>query len=232
MNQFSPEFFFDLSDTPAADLFSDITHVWDAITALPSYVEDILKPEILGEIEEGAWLEPGAVRLEKGSRVERGAVVRGPTIIGPDTVIRSGAYIRGHVMIGRECIIGTATEINLSLVLNKTNLPHQNCIFTSLVGNRVNLGGCTSTANYLLSGKEVEVRLNLNGEKLSFPTGRTHFGAVIGDDSRLGGQSIIHPGTVIGKRCTIYPQSAVTGFIPNDSKVKPQSVSFHIISEQ
>ncbi len=230
MNRFRPENFFDLDGSPAAGLFQGLEYVWEGVAALPAYIEKILKPEILGEVEEGAWLEPGRVRLEEGSRVERGSIIRGPTIIGRNTVVRSGAYFRGHVMLGEDCVIGWGTELRHVLVLNKSKLPHQNLFFTALVGNRVQVGGGTYTANFLLGGKEVVIRLNLEGRNLSFPTGRTLFGAVVGDDFQIGAQCLLMPGTIIGRRCRVYPQCAVSGYLPPDSLVKPKAALFEIIS--
>jgi NDP-sugar pyrophosphorylase family protein len=160
MNLYSPEAFFDLSESPmATGLFQGLTYVWEAVTALPAYIEGILHPALLGEIEEGAWIEPGGVHLAEGTLVQRGAIIRGPTIIGRDTVVRSGAYIRGHVLVGEGCMIGHATELRQTLVLNRTNIPHYNGVFTSLIGNDVLIGAFTTTANFLLSGKKIEVRL-------------------------------------------------------------------------
>lgn len=229
MNSFGPKIFFDLTDHPAAGLFKDIVHVWDAVAALPAYIEKIIKPELLGEVEEGAWLEPDKVRLEKGSRVERGAIVRGPTIIGRNTVVRSGAYVRGHVMVGDGCLIGHGTELRQLLVLGQSNIPHLNCFFTSLIGNRVQIGGDTHTANRRVSGKEVVIHVNLDGEKRSFPTGQTLFGAVIGDDSIVSGGCLLQAGTVIGRRCLVYPQCSLTGYIPHDSLVRPKTPSFEVL---
>jgi hypothetical protein len=118
VEDYSPENLFDLQDSSAVSLFKRVTYVWDAVAALPSFIEEIIEPEVLGEVEEGAWLESGRVRLEKGSRVERGAIIRGPTIIGQNTLVRSNAYIRGHVMVGDECLIGCGTEMRQVLVLN------------------------------------------------------------------------------------------------------------------
>ncbi len=222
MHEFSPVAFFDLSETPeAAGLFKAVRYVWEAVAVLPAYIERIIEPAILGEVEEGAWVEPGRVRLEEGARVERGAVVRGPTIIGRNTVVRSGAYIRGHLLVGADCLIGSGTETRQLLVLNRSNIPHRNFLATSLVGNRVNLGGATDAANVLLSGKEVEIRITrADGTTTAYPTGMTKFGAVIGDDTKLGGMTLLQPGTVIGKRCRIYPQCAISGYVPHDSVVK------------
>lgn len=231
MNPFSPDAFFEFSDSRVYDLFKDINHVWDAVAILPSYIRKILKPEVLGEVEEGGWIESGLVRLEKGSRVERGAIVRGPTIIGRDTVIRTGAYIRGDVMIGNECVIGCNTEIRQILVLNQSNIAHLNVVCTSLVGNRVNIAGNTHTANYRLDGKEVVIRIDVEGNRQTFPTGQIYFGAVIGDDVKTGGSSILMPATIVGQRSIIYPQCSVSGYIPHDSLVKPVSRGFEVISQ-
>jgi len=232
MNFYSPEAFFDLVDRPAAGLFKDIIYVWDAVAALPAFIEQMFRPEILGEIEDGAWLEPGRVQVGKGSRIERGAILRGPTIIGENTVVRSGAYIRGHVMIGNNCLIGHGTELRQTLVLNQSNIPHLNCFFTSLVGNQVQIGGDTHTANRRLSAKEVVIRVNLEGVTQSIPTGQVLFGAVIGDDSIVSGGCLLQAGTIIGRRCLIFPQCSISGYFSNDSVVRPTSTTFEVVPRE
>jgi len=228
-NPFSASHFFDLEGSPAAELFNGLEYVWEGVGALPDFIEKILKPEIRGEVEEGAWLEPGRVQLGEGSRVERGTIIRGPAIIGQNTIVRSGSYIRGHVFVGDDCIIGWGTELRQVLVLNKSKLPHQNLFFTSLVGNRVQVGGTTHTANFLLGGKEIAVRVPLEGHIHSFPTGLTLFGAVVGDDFQIGALCLLQPGTIIGRRCRVYPQCSVSGYLPPDSLVKPRSAPFEVI---
>ena len=229
MNPYSPEAFFDLSDTSAFELFRNLQYVWEGVAALPGYIERTIKPGIHGSVEEGAWLEPGKVQIGEGSTVQRGAIIHGPTIIGKNTVIRSGAFIRGHVMIGDRCMIGHATELRQLLVLNDSNIPHLNCFFTSLIGNRVKIGGCTHTANMLLKGKEVEIRIREGDKTLSFPTGQTLFGTVIGDDSNVAGVSILQAGSVLGRRTAVYPQCSVSGYVPHGWMVRPKSVPFEIV---
>ena len=229
MNHFHPEAFFDLAEKRVADFFRNAAHVWEAVATLPTYIEKIIRPEILGDVEEGAWLEPGCVQLEKGSRVERGAIIRGPTIIGQNTVVRSAAYIRGHVWVGNDCLIGHGVELRQLLVLNNSNIPHLNCVFTSLIGNRVKLGGLANTANFRQDGKEIVVRADIDGQKQSFPTGLTLFGAVIGDDSNVGGNALLYPATIIGRRGLICPQCLVSGYIAPDSLVRPKSLTFEVV---
>lgn len=229
MDLFSPEAFFHTVDRLVGPLFRETANVLEAVAALPGYIEQVIEPALLGKVEEGAWVEEGAVRLEEGARIERGAIVRGPTIIGKDSVVRSGAYIRGHVMVGDGCLIGHGTEIRQTLVMNQSNIPHLNCFFTSIVGNRVKIGGCTHTANMRLNGREVMVRANIEGKSQCFPTGQTLFGVVIGDDSNVGGVTLLQPGTVIGQRCLIHPQCSVSGYIPHDSIVRPTSALFEVV---
>jgi NDP-sugar pyrophosphorylase family protein len=232
MNEFSPAEFFEVTENPAAaSLFKEVRYVWEAVALLPAYIERIIEPAILGDVEEGAWLEPGRVRLEEGARVERGAIIRGPTIIGRNTVVRSSAYIRGHLLVGADCLIGAGTETRQLLMLDHANIPHRNFVVTSLVGNRVNIGGATDTANVLLNGREVEIRITrADGTTTFYPTGMTNFGAVIGDDTKLGGQILLQPGTVVGQRCRIYPQCAISGYIPHDSVVKLTTGNLSITS--
>ncbi|MGC9443317.1 MAG: hypothetical protein ACP5E9_00050 [Candidatus Methanospirareceae archaeon] len=232
INEFSPAEFFDFADNPeAAGLFKEVRYVWEAVALLPAYIERIMEPAILGDVEEGAWLEPDRVRLEEGARVERGAIIRGLTIIGRNTVVRSGAYIRGQLLVGADCLIGTGTETRQLLMLDHSNIPHRNFVVTSLVGNRVNIGGATDTANVLLNNKKVEIRITrADGVTTAYPTGMTNFGAVIGDDTKLGGHVLLQPGTVVGKRCRIYPHCAISGYIPHNSRVKQMAGNLSITS--
>lgn len=233
MKPFEPEDFFDLSNNKlAAGLFEGVEYVWDAVAFLPAYIENVLRPVILGEVEEGGWLEPNLVRLEKGSRVERGAIVRGPAIIGSNTVIRTGAYIRGHVIIGNECVIGNGTEIRCALVLDQSKVSHQNCVFTSLLGNRLELGGASSTANHRLDGKEIEIKIKVNGMVKNFPTAQTLFGAVIGDDCTIGGMTLFQPGAIVGCGCLICSQCSIHGYIPHYSMVRPTKNMIEIVPKK
>lgn len=228
MGRYSPKAFFDLEDQTVSEFFNRYEYVWDAVAGIPAFIEKNMKPEISGQVEEGAWLEPGRVSLGEGSRVERGCIIRGPAIIGRNTVIRSGVYMRGHVFIGDDCLIGWSVEMRQCIVLNKTRIPHYNAIFTSLIGNRIHLAGRVSTANCRLDGGEVVVKVPAGGQTVSFPTGQTLFGTVVGDDTRIAGDALLQPGAIVGKRCVIYPHIDVSGYIPDDSFVKRKETPFYI----
>ncbi len=217
MEKYRPETFFDCHVPLFSGIFKNAEHVWDIIPLIPAYVSEHIQPGLHGFIEDGAWVDEENVQLDPGSRVERGAIVRGPSIIGRDTVIRSGAYIRGHVMIGSGCVIGNSTEIRQIILMDGSALPHKNDVFTSVIGSNVNLGGMVCTANYRLDGKEIMIRIDIDNEPKRLHTGLTHFGSIIGDGTSIGGQCMLQPGTIIGKRCKIYPMSLISGYIPADS---------------
>lgn len=187
MNFLKAEAFFDFSPGPVRELFAQTDHVWDALALLPAHIENVMRPEVLGEVEEGAWLEPGRVQLDEGSRVDKGAIIRGPTLIGRNTLTRNGAYVRGHVMIGDECIMGHGTEILRSVVLNQTRMPHSNCLMVSLVGSRVTLGAFAATSSRVPCAKDIEIKIDVAGDRQSIPTGLDRLGGVMGDDCTLGG---------------------------------------------
>ena len=221
MNMFEPEAFFELQFPPAATLFEGVTKTWEAVTSLPEHVQAKVTPEVHGEVEEGAWLEPGMVQLGEGSRVERGAIIRGPTIIGRETLIRSGAYIRPNVIIGDECIIGHDTELRQSVIMNRTKLPHFNCIMVSFIGNRVTFGACAATSSIVKEANEVKITVMEEDKSTRLvSTGLARFGAIIGDDVECGGHVFMKPGTVIGKRCKIDPLISLSGYIKADSCIE------------
>jgi NDP-sugar pyrophosphorylase family protein len=217
VESYDPLYFFESTDPLFSSIFEGVKHVWDAIPLIISHINRHINPAIRGFVEEGAWVEVGSVQLDPGSRVERGAIVRGPAIIGGGTLIRSGAYIRGDVIIGKNCVVGNSTEIRQIILMDGSALPHKNDIFTSIIGVNVNLGGMASTANYRLDGGEIFVRLNINGVTEKFRTGLNHLGAIIGDGTQIGGQCLLQPGTIIGKGCRIHPMSLVSGHIPSGS---------------
>jgi len=226
MNQFAPDHFFNIDlHSSIKPLFSQIKLVWNIIPLIPSFIEDTIKPAHLGTIEDGAWIEPNNVFLGPGSHVERGAIIRGPTIIGANTLVRSGAYIRGHVITGEHCMIGAGTEIRNTVLLNYSNIPHQNLIFSSLIGSHVNIGGQTILANRRLDDGEVSIHIELEHEIKSYPTGMNRFGAVIGDYTEIGAQSLLNPGAIVGSSCVIYPHVCGGGYLPSKTILKATSES-------
>lgn len=153
----------------------------------------------------GATLADNQIYLGKGTVVEPGAYIKGPAIIGNNCEIRQGAYIRGNVLVGNKCIIGHATEVKNACFLDQAKAGHFAYIGDSILGNRVNLGAGTKLAN--LNIRSVPVRLKLDGKDVH--TGLKKFGAILGDDVETGCNSVTNPGTMLGKKCAVYPNTTV-----------------------
>jgi NDP-sugar pyrophosphorylase family protein len=211
------EDFFDLSDYFAhAELFAETEYVWDALKRLPDYIEHVLQPGIQGEIMEGAYLIGDQIQIGVGSVVEPGAYIVGPTIIGENTIVRNGAYIRGNVIIGDHCMVGHTSELKGVVLLNHSAAPHFNYVGDSILGNHVNLGAGTKLSNLKILPGNVRVKVGDD----EYDSGLRKFGAILGDRVQTGCNSVLNPGTLIGRGSLVYPNASVSGYVPPDAIVK------------
>lgn len=212
---FEPEEFFELSGLEV-NLFEGITYVWEALLKLESFLKEYAKPEIRGMIKGGVFIE-GAVFIDEGTVVEPFVYIKGPVYIGKNCEIRQGAYIRGNVFIGDNCVVGHTTEVKNSILLSGAKAPHFNYVGDSILGHNVNLGAGTKISN-LKIGLTGSVKVKANGE--IYDTGLRKLGAIIGDDSETGCNSVLNPGTILGKKVLVYPNASVRGYVPSNSIVK------------
>jgi len=216
----SPQNFFSLEHFAHAELFDGCTFVWEALSKIDAY----LRKKELGKIEvdvpQGTFLiNPESISIGKGTVLEPGAYIKGPCIIGKNCTIRHGAYIRGAVITGDNCVIGHDTEIKNTIMLDNAHAAHFAYLGDSILGNRVNLGAGTKCANLRLNNSVVEVLVE--NQKIS--TGLRKFGAIIGDDSQLGCNSVTNPGSLLGKKVFSYPCTNFGGVIPANSLVKNEN---------
>jgi len=213
---FAVDQFFDLSDFEHAAVFDGCERAWDVLNNIAEYVRARAEMDVRGTVEEGAHII-GNVTIGEGTVVESGAYVRGPAIIGKNCQIRTGAYIRGDVLAGDGCIIGNASEMKNTLLLNEAMAPHYNYCGDSVLGNRVNLGAGTKLSNWKIAADKT-VRLKSGDETID--TGLIKFGALLGDDTQTGCNSVLNPGTVLGKNVLVYACAAIRGYIPHGTIVK------------
>lgn len=209
--EFTPEQFFDLSRYKHAKIFENCEHVWDVLAKIEPY----LKTQDLGKIEvdipETAILVNKAqISIGKGTIVEPGAYIKGPCLIGENCTVRQGAYIRGNFICGDHCVIGHASEVKNSLFLDYAQAPHFAYVGDSVFGNHTNLGAGSICANLRFDNQHVCVHYQ---DKI-YDTGRRKFGAIFGDGSQSGCNSVTNPGTLLGKKAAIYPCVNAHGFIP------------------
>lgn len=211
--------FFDITTFEHKELFHAASFVWQALSAIPSYLSSQTLGKNHSQHQEYAYfVNPELITIGDGTIIEPGAYIKGPCIIGKNCHIRHGAYIRGNVIVGDNCVIGHATEMKSCILLNGAKAPHFAYVADSILGNRVNLGAGVRCANLLLTHGHVTVHLSNE----TIDTGMKKFGAIIGDDCQIGCNVVLNPGTLMQKGCFCYPSINISGVIPENSIVRVQ----------
>ena len=210
--KFKAENLLDLSKTIAGDIFKDCVYVWEA---LPKIKEFIIK---LGEtLPEDVYEKRGEnIWIAKNAKVAPTAYINGPVIICENAEIRHCAFIRGSAIVGENAVIGNSTELKNCIIFNNAQVPHYNYVGDSILGYKAHLGAGSITSN-LKSDKSL-VTIPVGEEKLA--TGLKKFGAIVGDNVEVGCNSVLNPGTVVGRNTNIYPLSMVRGFVEENSIYK------------
>jgi len=168
----------------------------------------------------GAVLSDDRIQIGKGSVIEPGALIKGPTMIGHHSEVRQGAYVRGNCLVGNGCVVGHTTEMKNSIMLDGAKAGHFAYIGDSILGNDVNLGAGTKLANLKIVNTGIKLRI----EGQTYKTGLRKFGAILGDKVEMGCNSVSSPGTLLGKESLVYPTVNVPGgYYPNNSVVSVRS---------
>ncbi len=202
----TPERFFDLQEFLHKDLFKLGSPVWDSLSELKGYLDNKNLGRIECDIPKGVTLvNPDKISIGKGTRVESGAYIEGPCVLGEDSQVRHGAYIRPYVLTGKKCVIGHSTEVKHSILIDGSQAPHFNYVGDSILGNNVNLGAGVICANFRLDHGEVIVEIEGN----CFKTGLRKFGAILGDLSQIGCNSVLNPGVLLRKRTFLRACSSI-----------------------
>ncbi|MBM9511291.1 hypothetical protein [Desulfogranum marinum] len=165
----------------------------------------------------GAVLIGKNIKIGKGVLVEAGAYIKEPAIIGDFSEIRHGAYMRGYCVIGKRCVVGHATEVKHSIFLNDAKAGHFAYLGDSILGNNVNLGAGTKFANLRFLPGSVGIKT----KKETIDSGLRKIGAILGDGSQTGCNSVTNPGTIMGQKCALMPNTtAASGFHPPSSLIR------------
>ncbi len=203
--------FFNLEDISFRDLLDGKTP-WNSIAQLKKYIEEIFSSKKLLP----NYGTDKLVFIGHNSKVHPSVEITGPAIIGNNCEIRHGAFLRDSCLIGDNVIIGHAVEFKNSIALNNCAAAHLNYIGDSIIGNNSNVSGGTILANYRLDKKNIQIK---NGEE-KIDTNLLKFGSVIGDNSNIGVNCALNPGTIIGKNSTVYPLKSVNGVYKESSIIK------------
>jgi UDP-N-acetylglucosamine diphosphorylase / glucose-1-phosphate thymidylyltransferase / UDP-N-acetylgalactosamine diphosphorylase / glucosamine-1-phosphate N-acetyltransferase / galactosamine-1-phosphate N-acetyltransferase len=215
-----PEDLFDLSQTEHAAIFDGCEHAWTALGKIKGYLEANLKPELHNSCEGSAWIGDN-VHIGEGTTLEDGVMIKGPAWIGKNCEIRHGAYIRENVIIGDNCVIGNSCEFKNSLLFNGCQVPHFNYVGDSILGHKAHLGAGVIISNLkVVAGNVV---LDINGEKID--SGLRKFGALLGDHTDIGCNSVLNPGSIIGRNTMMYPTTNWRGVVAADRIVKNKAAT-------
>lgn len=212
---YSPADLFDLTQTEHGALFEGLEFGWDALKALKAYITANLKPANLGKLEGHAFIGKN-VFVGEGTVIEDGVMIKGPAIIGRNCQIRHNAYIREDVIVGDNCVVGNACEIKHSILFNGAQAPHFNYIGDSILGYKAHVGAGVKISNVKLIPENVTVEK----DGIPFDTGLRKFGALLGDQTDIGCNAVLNPGTIIGRGSVIYPNVCWRGFLPMNMMAK------------
>jgi bifunctional UDP-N-acetylglucosamine pyrophosphorylase/glucosamine-1-phosphate N-acetyltransferase len=191
----------------------EIGRPWDLLYANKKLMAD-LEEKNEGNVDNNVQIE-GPVRIGKGTHIRNGAYIIGPAIIGENCVIGPNCMIRPHTVIGNGCKVGNAVEVKNSLIMDSSNVPHNNYVGDSIMGERCNLGAGTKVANLRLDEKNILVALR--GKLVD--TGLRKLGVIMGDEVKTGINCSIEPGTIVGENAFIGPNAVARGNIAPHSRI-------------
>ena len=211
---------FDWPDSlPFAEFFDMDAHPWEWLPKIKEAVESAVFGQA-GSVEEfpkGVTIE-GPVYIHASVKLPPYCVIQGPAWIGEDVQVRPGAYIRGNVIVGKGSVLGNACVFKNCLLMENVETPHYNYVGDSILGNGAHLGAGAICANLRLARDEVVIRM----DRKRFNTGMRKVGAMMGDGSEAGCNSVLQPGTILGRRAAVISMP-FNGYLPADKIAIPEN---------
>lgn len=205
---------YNLDETIAKEYLAQFTYPWEALKGISDFIKKIgptLDTEKYERRGEDIW-------VAKNANVAPTAYLNGPLIIDEEAEIRHCAFIRGSAVVGRGSVVGNSTELKNVIIFNSVQVPHYNYVGDSVLGYKSHMGAGSITSNVKSDKTLVVVKDTVTGETIE--TGLKKFGAMLGDYVEVGCNSVLNPGTVIGRHSNIYPLSMVRGVVAADSIYK------------
>ena len=205
-------------------IFGGCQYAWDALKKIQSYLQAHLRPALHNHCEGVAFIGE-QVFIGEGTLVEDGVMIKGPAIIGRNCEIRHNAYIRHQVIIGDNCVVGNSCEVKNSILLNHAVAAHFNYIGDSILGYKAHLGAGVKISNFKLVPGNITVEI----DGKPFDTGLRKFGALLGDNTDIGCNAVLNPGSIVGRSSVIYPNTNWRGVLPANKVVKNKAAQEIVI---
>ena len=212
MEKIKIENLYNLEETIARDIFEGCTYPWEVLPKIKEYIIELgktLDKEKFQEIKPNVWVATSA-------EIAPTAYINGPCIIDEEATLRHCAFIRSSAIVGKKAVVGNSTELKNSILFNNVQVPHYNYVGDSIIGYKSHLGAGVKTCNLKSDKTLIEIK---NGKNI-IKTEMRKVGAMVGDSVEVGCNSVLNPGTVIGKNTSIYPLSSVRGVIDENSIYK------------
>lgn len=214
MEQLQIKNLYDLNETIAFALFEDAVYPWELLPEIGSFIIELgstLSSDKFERRGENIW-------IAKSAKIAPTACINGPCIIDEEAEIRHCAFIRGNAIVGKSAVVGNSTELKNVILFNKVQVPHYNYVGDSILGYKAHMGAGSITSN-VKSDKTLVVVKSPYG---NIETGLKKMGAMLGDNVEVGCNSVLNPGTVIGRCSNVYPTSMVRGYVEAGSIYKKQ----------
>lgn len=206
MTQITITDLYDLKETIASELLEGATYPWEVLPAIHDFIlklGETLPEELYDKRGENIW-------VAKSAAVAPTACLNGPLIVDENAEIRHCAFIRGNAIVGKGAVVGNSTELKNVILFNKVQVPHYNYVGDSILGYKAHMGAGSITSNV----KSDKTLVIVKDGNVLYETGLKKMGAMLGDCVEVGCNSVLNPGTVIGRNSNIYPASCVRGVIP------------------
>lgn len=215
IEEFAVKNLYTLSETIAEQLFDGVEYPWQILGSIGDFILKLgnrLPRERFEQREENVWIARSATIYDS-------ACIHGPAIIDEEAEIRHCAFIRGNAIVGKRAVVGNSTELKNVILFNEVQVPHYNYVGDSILGWKAHMGAGAITSNV----KSDKTLVIIKGERGNIETGLKKCGAMLGDQVEVGCNSVLNPGTVIGKKTSIYPTSCVRGYVPSKAIYKNQN---------
>ena len=206
---------YDLNYTVAADYLKRFTFPWEALKGIKDYIEELgaaLDKNEYDNLKPHVW-------VHKTAKVAPTAYIGEPCMICENAEVRHCAFVRGSAIIGKNCVVGNSTELKNVILFDGVQVPHYNYVGDSILGHKAHMGAGSITSN-VKSDKSLVV---IKAQEKVYETGLKKCGAMLGDNVEVGCNSVLNPGTVIGKNTNVYPLSCVRGVVPENHIYKKDS---------
>ena len=208
MKKIKTQELFNLDETIAKELFQSNEYPWEILSKIHDYIISLgnsLSLEKFDKIGNDVW-------IAKSATISSSAEINGPVIIDENAEIRHSAFIRGNAIIGQNTVVGNSTELKNCILFNNVQVPHFNYIGDSILGYKAHFGAGVITSNVRIDKSDILIK---NDEKI-IETKLKKMGAMIGDNVEIGCNSVLNPGTIIGRNTIIYPLKSIKGIIDED----------------